>query len=109
MTFMSADHSTVGGNQDLAERVWATVPRLDLLVNNVGGLYPTRWENPDGYEATLAMNFVGLYALTAELLPLLRACAPWRCVNVVSAGFKMWKSDTFTDVQSTDRFLSGDA
>ena len=108
-TFLQADHSTVGGNQDLADRVRAAVPRLSLLVNNVGGLYPTRRETPDGYEATLAMNFVGPYTLTAELLQLLRADGPSRCLNVVSAGFKMWNADPFTDVQSVDRFVSGDA
>lgn len=106
--FLEADHSTVGGNQDAADRVRATVPRLDVLVNNVGGLYPNRRETADGYEATLAMNFVGPYTLTAELLPLLRAGALSRCVNVVSAGFKMWKTDPFTDIHS-GRFVSGDA
>lgn len=109
VTFLRADHSTVGGNQDLADRVRAAVPGLDLLVNNVGGLYPNRWQTPDGYEATLAMNFVGPYALTAELLPLLREGRPSRCVNVVSAGFKMWKTDPFSDVHSSHRFDSGDA
>lgn len=69
VTFLRADHSTVGGNQDLADRVRAAVPGLDLLVNNVGGLYPNRWQTPDGYEATLAMNFVGPYALTASFFP----------------------------------------
>jgi NAD(P)-dependent dehydrogenase (short-subunit alcohol dehydrogenase family) len=108
-TFLQADHSTIGGNQDLADRIRATVSRLDLLVNNVGGLYSTRWETADGYEATLAMNFLGPYALTAELLPLLRAGAPSRCVNVVSAGFVMWTADAFTDVESRHRFVSGDA
>jgi NAD(P)-dependent dehydrogenase (short-subunit alcohol dehydrogenase family) len=99
--FLQVDHSTVGGNLDVADRVRATVPRLDLLVNNVGGLYPNRRESADGYEATLAMNFVGPYTLTTELLPVLRAGAPSRCVNVVSAGFKMWKTDPFTDIHST--------
>jgi NAD(P)-dependent dehydrogenase (short-subunit alcohol dehydrogenase family) len=92
VTFLQADHATVGGNQQLAAQVHAAVPGLDVLVNNVGGLYQTRWETADGYEATLAMNFVGPFALTGELL-LLRANAPARCVNVVSAGFKMWKLD----------------
>lgn len=55
------------------------------------------------------MNFVGPFALTAELLPLLRAGRPSRCVNVVSAGFKLWKTDPFADVQSSQRFVSGDA
>jgi retinol dehydrogenase-14 len=109
VTYMSADHSTVGGNQDLAERVRTEVPRLDLLVNNVGGLYPTRSETDDGYEVTLAMNFVGPFTITAELRPLLRASSPSHCVNVVSAGFTMHKGDPFTDIQSIDRFFSGDA
>jgi NAD(P)-dependent dehydrogenase (short-subunit alcohol dehydrogenase family) len=106
--FLQADHATVGGNQQLADQVRAAVSGLDVLVNNVGGLYPTRWETADGYEATLAMNFVGPFALTGELLPLLQASAPARCVNVVSAGFKLWKPDPFQDLQSTQRYVSGD-
>ena len=106
--FLQADHATVGGNQQLADQVRAQVSRLDVLVNNVGGLYQTRWETADGYEATLAMNFVGPFTLTGELLPLLRASAPARCVNVVSAGFKMWKPDPFHDLQATQRYVSGD-
>ena len=108
VTFLQADHATVAGNQQLADQVRAAVTGLDVLVNNVGGLYQSRWETADGYEATLAMNFVGPFALTGELLPLLQASAPARCVNVVSAGFKMWKPDPFQDVQSTEHFVSGD-
>ena len=106
--FLQANHATVGGNQELADQVRAEVSDLDVLVNNVGGLYQTRRETADGFEATLAMNFVGPFALTGELLPLLQASAPARCVNVVSAGFKMWKTDPFQDLQSTQRYVSGD-
>jgi retinol dehydrogenase-14 len=106
--FLQADHATVGGNQQLADQIREEVSGLDVLVNNVGGLYQTRWETADGYEATLAMNFVGPFALAGELLPLLQASAPARCVNVVSAGFKMWKTDPFEDLQSTQRYVSGD-
>jgi NAD(P)-dependent dehydrogenase (short-subunit alcohol dehydrogenase family) len=53
------------------------------------------------------MNFVGPSALTGKLL--LRANAPARCVNVVSAGFKLWKLDPFQDLRSTQRYVSGDA
>jgi NAD(P)-dependent dehydrogenase (short-subunit alcohol dehydrogenase family) len=106
--FLPADHATVGGNQQLADQVRTAFPSLDVLVNNVGGLYQRRWETADGYEATLAMNFVGPFTLTSELLPLLQANAPARCVNVVSAGFKMWKTDPFQDIQSTQHYISGD-
>jgi NAD(P)-dependent dehydrogenase (short-subunit alcohol dehydrogenase family) len=109
VTFLPAEHATVGGNQQLADQVRAAVAGLDVLVNNVGGVYPSRQETADGYEATLGMNFLGPVTLTGELLPLLRARAPARCINVVSAAFKMWKGDPFEDPQSTRRFASGDA
>lgn len=109
VTFLQADHATVAGNQQLAEQVRANFPHLNVLVNNVGGLYGTRWETADGYEATLAMNFLGPFTLTYELLGLLQGNAPARCINVVSAAFKMWKPDPFQDLHSTRRFISGDA
>jgi NAD(P)-dependent dehydrogenase (short-subunit alcohol dehydrogenase family) len=109
VTFLQADHATVAGNRELANQVQAAFPELNVLVNNVGGLYQRRWETADGYEATLAMNFVGPFTLTGELLPLLQANKPARCVNVVSAAFKMWKPDPFQDLQFTGPFVSGDA
>jgi NAD(P)-dependent dehydrogenase (short-subunit alcohol dehydrogenase family) len=109
VTFLQADHATVAGNQKVARQLQAAFPQLNVLVNNVGGLYQRRWETADGYEATLAMNFVGPFTLTGELLPLLQANAPARCVNVVSAAFKLWKPDPFQDLQFTRPFVSGDA
>jgi NAD(P)-dependent dehydrogenase (short-subunit alcohol dehydrogenase family) len=44
VTFLQADHATVAGNRQLADQVHAAVTGLDVLVNNVGGLYQTRWE-----------------------------------------------------------------
>jgi NAD(P)-dependent dehydrogenase (short-subunit alcohol dehydrogenase family) len=85
-TFFPADHSTVHGNLGLAGRVRAEFAGLDVLVNNVGGLYETRHETADGYEATLPMNFVGPFALTAQLLPMLQRSAPARCVFVFPPG-----------------------
>lgn len=49
---------------------------LDLLVNNAGVMaIPKRRESPDGLEQQWATNYVGPYALTARLLPGLRAAA----------------------------------
>jgi NAD(P)-dependent dehydrogenase (short-subunit alcohol dehydrogenase family) len=109
VTFLPADHATVGGNHDLAGRVAATVIGLDVLINNVGGLYDSRWETADGYEATLAVNFVGPVALTTRLLPLLQAAAPARCVNVVSAAFTTVQRDPFDDIQSTRSYVPAEA
>jgi len=108
VSFLQGDHATVGGNQRVADEVRGAISDLDVLVNNVGGLYPSRRETTDGYEATLAMNFVGPFALTSQLLPLLQVRAPARCVNVVSAAFKTVKGDPLADLQSAQRFVSAE-
>jgi NAD(P)-dependent dehydrogenase (short-subunit alcohol dehydrogenase family) len=102
--FLRADHATVGGNLELAAAVSARVARLDVLINNVGGIFADRWETTDGYEGTLAMNFVGPFALTRSLLPLLRDTGG-RCVNVVSSAFTMAKTDPLRDMQSKDQYV----
>ena len=107
--FIQADATTVGGNQELARRIFTEADQLDILVNNVGGLYNYRWVTADSYEATLAMNFVGPFALTEALLPLLQQSAPARIVNVTSAGYTMWKGDLFADIQSVETFSGVDA
>ena len=107
--FIKADSSTVGGNQELARRIGVETERLDILINNVGGLYNDRWVTGDCYEATLAMNFVGPFALTEALLPLLLQSAPARIVNVTSAGYTMWKGDPFVDLQSCETYTGSDA
>jgi NAD(P)-dependent dehydrogenase (short-subunit alcohol dehydrogenase family) len=109
VTFIQAGHSTVGGNQRVADHVRSAFPGLNVLINNVGGLFETRRETADGYEATLAMNLVGPSALTAKLLPLLQGNAPTRCVNVVSAAIRMYRGDPFDDVQSKAGFIGADA
>ena len=107
--FIQADASTVGGNQRLADRIFTYTNQLHILVNNVGGMYNDRSETDDGYEATLAINFIGPFALTEALLPLLRQNAPARIVNVSSAGYMMWKGDLFADVQSNETYNASDA
>jgi NAD(P)-dependent dehydrogenase (short-subunit alcohol dehydrogenase family) len=103
--FVRADASTVGGNQQLARHFLETTERLHVLVNNIGGLSNDRRTSADGYEATLAMNFVGPFALTQALLSLLERSAPARIVNVVSSAYAMWTGDPFADLQSEGRYL----
>lgn len=107
--YIQADASTVGGNQKLAQRISAETDQLHVLVNNVGGMYNDRWVTADSYEATLATNFVGPFALTEALLPLLKKSTPARIVNVSSAGYMMWKGDLFTDIQAREAYNASDA
>jgi NAD(P)-dependent dehydrogenase (short-subunit alcohol dehydrogenase family) len=106
--FVRAEHASVSGNLELAATLREQVESLDVLVNNVGGIYSDRWETADGYEGTLATNFVGPVALTRELLPHLRQDGG-RCVNVVSSAFGIFKGDPFSDLQSRERYVGIDA
>ena len=77
-----------------------------MLVNNVGGAAPaTRTETSEGHELTLALNFLGPFALTQALRPLLRKSPEARVVNVVSSAFAMWKGDPFADVESSEEYV----
>jgi dehydrogenase/reductase SDR family member 12 len=60
--------------------------RLDVLVNNAGVMTAERSLSPDGIELSLATNVLGPFLLTTLLMPLLRASAPARIINVSSGG-----------------------
>jgi NAD(P)-dependent dehydrogenase (short-subunit alcohol dehydrogenase family) len=59
---------------------------IHVLVNNAGRASGKRMLSADGLEMTFAVNHLAPFLLTRELMPLLRAGAPARIVNVASAG-----------------------
>ncbi|MFE3225903.1 SDR family NAD(P)-dependent oxidoreductase [Nocardia sp. NPDC059228] len=84
-----ADVSRLAEVDRLADEIIARTSRLDVLVNNAGtGGRPDgrRALSADGNELLWAVNHLAPYRLTRRLLPLLRASAPARVVNVASAG-----------------------
>jgi NAD(P)-dependent dehydrogenase (short-subunit alcohol dehydrogenase family) len=73
--------------------------RLHVLLNNAGALFHDRQVTAEGFEMTLALNHLAYFTLTQELLPLLKAGAPSRIVNVASDAHLGMKLD-FDDLQS---------
>src|SRR5262249_1357539 len=68
-----ADQSSV---RAFADGLIADGRPLDVLVNNAGVMnVPARTETVDGFELQLASNFLGPFALTVRLLPLLLSAA----------------------------------
>ncbi len=67
-----------------AEMIQAGRP-LDLLINNAGIMaVPERHLTPDGFELQFATNYLGAFALTAQLLPSLRGSGSARIVTMSS-------------------------
>ncbi|MEU9409710.1 SDR family NAD(P)-dependent oxidoreductase [Streptomyces sp. NPDC048281] len=85
-----ADLASLAQVRELGARVADARPDLDVLINNagVGAGAPGsgRELSTDGHELRLAVNYLAPVALTRALLPVLRAGAPARIVNVGSAG-----------------------
>jgi NAD(P)-dependent dehydrogenase (short-subunit alcohol dehydrogenase family) len=68
-----------------AERVASRRQRLDILVNNAGVMaLPARELTEEGFERQFGVNFLGHFALTARLLPLLRSTEGARAVQLSS-------------------------
>lgn len=86
-----ADLAELAQVRRLAADVRSAAPRLDAFVSNAGIGFGEpdgrdRRTSADGYELRFAVNYLAGFLLSLELLPLLRASAPARIVNVASAG-----------------------
>ncbi|MET9080718.1 SDR family NAD(P)-dependent oxidoreductase [Streptomyces sp. NPDC004237] len=82
--FIGADLSSLAETRNVGRRL-ASEGVLHLLVNNVGGMWVTRWESAEGIEASVALNHLSPYVLSEELLGALAAGAGSRIVNITSA------------------------
>jgi dehydrogenase/reductase SDR family protein 12 len=81
-----ADLASLDSVGEAVDRILDREPRLDVIVDNAGAMFPSRRETPDGIEMTLATMVVGPFALVSGLLPLLRQTGAARVVAVTSGG-----------------------
>jgi retinol dehydrogenase-14 len=89
----------------LASEVLAAYPRLDVLINNVGGFWDTRHVTADGVEHTFALNHLAPFLLTGLLLERLKESPHARVVTVASGAHTSGRID-FDDLQG-ERSWSG--
>lgn len=101
-----ADLSSQADVRRLASDVLAKLPRIDVLVNNVGGYWNTRHVTADGLERTFAVNHLAPFLLTQLLLDRLQESAPARVVTVSSNAHAAGRID-FDDLQG-ERSYSGE-
>jgi len=108
--FLAADLASLAEVRRLADEVKKRTGRLDLLINNAGigsvGSAPGRQTSADGHELRFAVNYLAGFLLTHLLLPLLKASAPARIVNVASAG---QQAIDFSDVMLARGYSGGGA
>lgn len=72
--FEPLDLASLASVRVFADRMLATGRPIDLLINNAGVMMPPRRQlTADGFELQIGTNYLGHFALTGLLLPLLRA------------------------------------
>jgi len=101
----AADMTSQNELRQLAAVVLEAYPRLDVLVNNVGGFWAHRHSTADGLERTFALNHLAPFLLTNLLMDRLKASAPARVITVSSGAQSMGRIE-FDDLQGA-RSYSG--
>ena len=101
--FLQADFSSLAEVRRLAAAVMERTPRLDVLINNAGGIFAKRTVSKDGYEMTFAVNHLAPFLLTQLLLEAIRNGTRARIVTTASGAHRRAKIP-FEDLQSTNRY-----
>lgn len=73
--FLRGDFCEMADVRRIASEIVGLTDRIDVLINNAGGVRDQRYVSSEGLEATMAANHFAPFLLTHELLPMLKATA----------------------------------
>jgi NAD(P)-dependent dehydrogenase (short-subunit alcohol dehydrogenase family) len=110
-----ADLSVMSGAAQAASEVAALTDRIDVLINNAGGVGSKMVITVDGNEQTFASNHLGPFLFTKRLFPLLRATAASsdrgtvRILATSSSGHFSCPGMDWDDLQRKKNFTTGGA
>ncbi len=98
------DLADLGSVRQFADGLLADGTPIDLLINNAGVMAPpTRMTTADGFELQFGSNYLGPFALTVRLLPLVLA-APAPRVVTMSSGMANFGRIHLDDLQWERRY-----
>ncbi len=104
-TMLRGDFDLMSEVERVASEIAGQTSRLDVLINNAGGIRDRQILTAEGAEATFAANHLAPFLLTRNLLPLLRKTADLpdgsaRVIAVSSNAHRMCPDLDWTDLQS---------
>ena len=109
-TMVRGDFTLMAEVKRVADEVKSLTPRLDVLINNAGGVRDRQIITADGTEATFAANYLAPFLLTRELMPLLTVSATHlppgstRVIAVSSSAHRAIGGLDWDDLQSLGTF-----
>lgn len=106
LRFERLDLANLTAVADFVRRIEKLERPIDLLINNAGIMaLPRRQVTVDGFEMQLATNYLGHFALTGLLLPLLRRGRETRVVHVSSLSHR-WAKLNLSDLHMERSYRS---
>lgn len=100
--YFVADFTDLWQIRALADKLRSQYPRIDVLINNAGGMTRQPHLTADGYEMTYQVNYLAPFLLTTRLLDLLiesRASV----INTASGAHKWVRNIAIVDFENTQR------
>jgi NAD(P)-dependent dehydrogenase (short-subunit alcohol dehydrogenase family) len=99
VTVHELDLGSLASVRAAAAELAAAHPRIDLLINNAGVMYPPKQNTADGFELQFGTNHLGHFALTGLLLKNLLGVDGSRVVAVASIAHNIRAKIDFADLQ----------
>ncbi len=99
---MIADLSLCAETRRAGAEIATLAPRIDVLINNAGGLFDRRDVTAEGLDRTFALNHMAYFALTEALIPNLTAAGQARIISTASSSHSHARLD-FDDLQNRSR------
>ncbi len=104
-TVRVVDLGSLASIADFAAALESDARPLDILINNAGVMAPPKRQSTvDGFELQFGSNYLGAFALTARLLPLLRSAEHPRVIALSSIIARRGRID-FDDLQSERKYV----
>ncbi|KDF00478.1 short-chain dehydrogenase [Mycolicibacterium aromaticivorans JS19b1 = JCM 16368] len=99
VTVHKLDLGSLASVREAAAELGSAYPRIDLLINNAGVMYPPKQTTADGFELQFGTNHLGHFALTGLLLDNLLGVDGSRVVVVASVAHNIRAKIAFDDLQ----------
>ena len=93
------DVGSLASIRTAADELRTAYPKIDLLINNAGVMYPPKQTTVDGFELQFGTNHLGAFALTGLLIDNLLPVAGSRVVAVGSIAHTIQAKIDFDDLQ----------
>jgi NAD(P)-dependent dehydrogenase (short-subunit alcohol dehydrogenase family) len=111
--FVRGNFTEMADVKRVADEIKALTSRLDVLINNAGGVRDALYRTSEGLEATMAANHFAPFVLTRELMPLLTATAATsapgdvRVIATSSSGHEYCQGMNWDDLNMFATFTTG--